>query len=144
MARNQEVSRRTVLKGLGTTIALPLLEGMWPAVARAAVAAPPRRLAFIFIPIGAHMPDWTPIKTGADFELRPILEPLANVKDRLLVLSGLTHDKARPNGDGAGDHARSASCFLTASQARKTAGADIKVGVSIDQVAAERIGSATK
>lgn len=144
MNGNLRVSRRTVLRGLGTAIALPMLESLLPRKAWAAAAVPPRRLAFVFIPNGAHMPDWTPAKEGSDFELRPTLQPLEGVKDQLLVLSGLTHDKARPNGDGAGDHARSASCFLTASQARKTAGADIKVGISVDQVAAEQIGKETR
>jgi len=144
---SKRISRRTVLRGLGATIALPWLEGMLPAVCRGAEAAaggPPTRLAFFFVPNGANMSDWTPAAEGRDFTLPSILEPLAPFKEDLLVLSGLAHDKARANGDGPGDHARSASCFLTGSQPYKTSGANIKVGVSVDQVAAERIGGATR
>jgi len=90
------------------------------------------------------MADWTPKAVGADFELPFILEPLKPVQQEVLVLSGLTHDKARPNGDGAGDHARASASFLTGCQARKTDGADIRVGVSVDQVAAQRIGRQTR
>lgn len=104
----------------------------------------PRRLAFVFIPNGANMADWTPQGEGTQFALPYILEPLQPWQDDLLVLSGLTHDKARPNGDGAGDHARSSATYLTAAQARKTDGADIEVGVSVDQVAAQRVGNRTR
>jgi hypothetical protein len=101
-------------------------------------------MAFVYIPNGANMADWTPKAVGADFELPFILEPLKPVQQEVLVLSGLTHDKARPNGDGAGDHARASASFLTGCQARKTDGADIRVGVSVDQVAAQRIGRQTR
>lgn len=137
--------RRMFLRGLGTALGLPLLEAM-ALRGRAAThpALPPRRLAFVFIPNGANMVDWTPAAEGRDFELPYILEPLRPLQSELTVLTGLTHDKARPNGDGAGDHARSSATFLTACQARKTDGADIQVGVSVDQVAAERIGEQTR
>ncbi len=140
------ISRRTVLRGLGTTIALPLLDAMAPAVALAAEQKKhaPVRMAFVYVPNGKHMPDWTPRDVGADFELPYILEPLAPMKDRLLVLTGLAQDHGRANGDGAGDHARALSSFLTGQQARKTHGADIKVGVSVDQVAARKVGTRTK
>jgi len=128
---------------------LPLLEAMIPHPVRASeggapASTAPRRLAFVYIPNGAHMADWTPKAVGADFELPPTLEPLRPHQPDLLVLSGLTHDKARPNGDGAGDHARASATFLTGCQARKTAGADIRVGVSVDQVAAQRLGHLTR
>ena len=143
---NTRLTRRAVLKGFGTALSLPMLESLWPATSTAAAAAgtPPLRLAFFFVPNGAHMPDWTPAKEGAEFDLPPTLASLANVKDQVLVLSGLAHDKANANGDGPGDHARSAASFLTGSQPYKTAGANIKVGVSVDQTAAERIGQATR
>ncbi|MEK7685961.1 MAG: DUF1552 domain-containing protein [Verrucomicrobiota bacterium] len=149
MNNKWQMPRRTFLKGLGTAMALPMLEAMRPAVsAAAAVAGPPggapKRMAFVYIPNGANMTDWTPKSVGADFELPAILDPLNPVKEDLLVLSGLAHDKARPNGDGAGDHARASATFLTGCQARKTHGADIKVGVSIDQAAAQKIGKATR
>jgi hypothetical protein len=101
-------------------------------------------MAFLFVPNGAHMPDWTPTSVGYDYKLPYILEPLSKVKNDLLVLTGLTHDKGRANDDGAGDHARSASVFLTGSQPRKTDGENIRSGISVDQVAAQEIGKATR
>ena len=71
-------------------------------------------MAFIYIPNGAHMEDWTPAKEGIDFELPAILQPLAPVREDVLVLSGLTCDKARPNGDGPGDHARAGEAIAAA------------------------------
>jgi hypothetical protein len=139
------LSRRTVLRGLGTALALPLLESMVPARLLAAEApAGPRRLAFFFIPNGAHMPDWTPAEEGSSFELPPTLASLADVRDYVLVPSGLAQQKADANGDGPGDHARSAATFLTGRQAYKTDGANIKIGVSVDQVAAQAIGQQTR
>ncbi len=140
--------RRTFLRGLGTVLALPALQSLMP-LARAgsggkALGQPPRRMAFIYIPNGANMADWTPQTEGRNFKLPYILEPLKPYQDDLLVLTGLTHDKARPNGDGAGDHARASATFLTACQARKTDGADIRVGVSVDQVAAARLAGQTR
>lgn len=135
---------------MGTAIALPLLEAMVPATKLLGATQPvmpggfPKRMAFVFVPNGAHMADWTPKATGADFELPRTLEPLKSVRENLLVLSGLAQDHARPHGDGAGDHARSAATFLTAAQARKTDGADIKVGISVDQLAASRLGARTR
>ncbi len=139
--------RRTVLRGLGTVMGLPLLEAMLPSSALAAPAVRkklPTRLGFFFIPNGANMVDWTPQGEGLLSELPFILEPLDPVRSHLTVLTGLTADKARPNGDGAGDHARSASAWLTGCQPRKTAGADIKVGISVDQFAAGQIGNQTR
>lgn len=141
------VSRRTALRGLGISLALPLLDSIAPklAVAGEAVASgQPTRMAFIFVPNGVHLPDWTPRTEGFGFELPYILEPLSRVQDNLLVLSGLTHDKGRANGDGPGDHARSASVFLTGAQPRKTSGANIRSGISVDQMAAQAVGHRTK
>ena len=101
-------------------------------------------MAFLYVPNGAIMADWTPATEGAGFELPTILQPLAPFRDDLLVLSGLTCDKGRPNGDGGGDHARASSAFLTGCQARKTAGANFRSGISADQVAASRIGDQTR
>ncbi len=147
MTRHTAVSRRTVLKGLGTAIALPMLEAMRPAVAAAEKLGPPAkplRMAFFSVPNGVHMPAWTPLSDGYDFDLPLTLEPLQAIKDELLVLTGLTHDKGRANADGPGDHARSAASFLTGCQPVKTAGANIRVGISVDQFAAKRIGHYTK
>jgi hypothetical protein len=101
-------------------------------------------MGFVYVPNGANMADWTPATTGADFELPYILQPLKARRKDLLVLSGLAQDKARPNGDGAGDHARASATYLTGAQARKTSGADIKVGISVDQLAASKVGRATR
>ncbi|MCA9178614.1 MAG: DUF1552 domain-containing protein [Planctomycetales bacterium] len=132
---------------MGVSIALPWLE-LFRSTARAAdgadSAAPPRRMAFMFVPNGVHLSDWTPRTEGFGFELPYILEPLSRVQEDLLVISGLTHDKGRANGDGPGDHARSASVFLTGAQPRKTSGANIRSGISVDQAAAQQIGKATK
>jgi hypothetical protein len=147
MSKNLRLSRRTILKGLGTAVALPWLEAMAPVASLAgevARKASPRRMAFIYIPNGIHMADWTPSAVGSGFTLPRTLEPLASVKDQLVVLSGLTLDKARPNGDGPGDHARAMSSFLTGRQAKKTHGADIRIGISVDQQAAQKIGTQTR
>src|SRR5262249_12916582 len=105
---------------------------------------PPRRMAFCYVPNGVNMADWTPKAEGALTELPAILKPLTPFKDDLLVLTGLTADKARPNGDGPGDHARAAAAFLTGAQPPKTGGADIHVGVPIGQSAANRLGDQTR
>lgn len=139
------LSRRAALKGLGISLGLPFFESLWAKSACAAqVAAPPTRMAFLFVPNGIHMQDWTPKTEGFGFELPYIMEPLAEVQDDLTVLTGLTHDKGRGNGDGPGDHARSASVFLTGAQPRKTDGSDIRSGISVDQMAAQAVGSATR
>jgi len=91
-----------------------------------------------------NMADWTPQQEGSDYQLPAILEPLAGVRQKLQVLSGLTADTARPHGDGGGDHARALSAFLTGSQAFKTDGTNIRLGVSVDQAAAARIGDRTR
>lgn len=140
-----KLTRRTVLRGLGATVALPWLEAMTPlAMAGGNATRSNLRVAWFYVPNGAHMADWTPAKEGAGLELPYILEPLQPVKDDLLVLTGLTADKARANGDGPGDHARALSAFLTGCQPRKTDGADIRAGISVDQVAAGRIGDQTR
>lgn len=138
-----KLQRRTFLRGVGTAMALPLLEAMLPDRGWAAGATSPNRLLCVFFPNGAIMPDWTPSGEGADFALSPTLEPLAKVKNKLCVLSGLMQDNARAKGDGPGDHARSAAAFLTGAHPVKTGGTDIKVGMSVDQVAAEKVGKYT-
>src|SRR5690349_24093420 len=112
------LSRRTILRGLGTAIALPYLEAMTPLtspIARGAEAPAqaPTRMAFLYVANGMHMPDWTPEKEGTEFELRPTMEPLSPYKDDLLVVSGLALDGAYAHGDGGGDHARSVAAYLT-------------------------------
>ena len=145
MSKQWQLHRRAFLKGLGTTMALPFLDAMAPVGAFASSAPKaPTRMAFMFVPNGVHLPNWTPENEGFDFDLPTILDPLTPVKDDLLVISGLTHDKGRANGDGAGDHARSAGVFLTGAQPLKSEGAQIRAGMSADQLAANQIGHLTR
>jgi hypothetical protein len=148
MMDGARISRRTALRGIGTAVALPFLEAMLPdalaAAGTAGGALPPRRMAFIYVPNGVMMADWTPKTEGAGFALPAILQPLAPFQQELLVLSGLTCDKARPNGDGPGDHARAGAAYLTGCQPRKTAGANFSAGISADQYAAARLSDQTR
>jgi hypothetical protein len=139
----KHLSRRTFLQGSGALLALPLLDAMIPAFARVK-AAPPLRLAFVYVPNGIIMQDWTPSAVGTEFELPRLSAPLAPYRDNLLFLSGLTLNGGRALGDGPGDHARAAASFLTGAHPRKTAGADIQNGISVDQFAAQQLGKATR
>ena len=136
--------RRTVLRGLGSTLALPLLDAMVPALARAqARAKPPTRLSIVYLPNGIMMDKWTPDAEGAGFALKPIIEPLAPFKDQMLVVTGLSHNeggRAR-QGENTGDHARAGASYLSGVHPRKTEGADTQAAVSMDQIAARQIGS---
>lgn len=138
------LARRTLLKGLGASLALPVLDSMLP---RAAWAAPEtlvrNRMAFVYVPIGAILQHWTPERDGADYELSKTLLPLREVQQDILVLSNFAHDKARPHGDGGGDHDRDPATFLTGAHALKSQ-TEIFIGQSVDQYAAERIGSQTR
>jgi hypothetical protein len=145
------LSRRTLIRGLGTALALPFLESMVPSrrllAASISGAAPtfgPRRLAWFYVPNGVVIPNWFPTTVGRDFALSPTLQPLAPFRDKLTVISGLVCDKANPNGDGPGDHARAQAAYLTGVQPRKTGGANIKLGVSADQAVAAKVGHLTK
>ena len=142
----QRLSRRTVLRGLGTAMSLPLLDAMLPVGRLAAAAGPqaPLRTMYFMVPNGAHMPAWTPTTEGPGYALSPTMEPLAKHREYISVFSGLTLDGARAHEDGAGDHARSGASFLTGAHPKKTDGADIKNSVSVDQVAAQVIGSKTR
>ena len=104
----------------------------------------PRRMAFFYVPNGVHLPDWIPRETGSYYTLPATLQPLAPFKDELLVLTGLAQHNAEALGDGPGDHARSLASFLTGTHALKTDGAGIRVGVSVDQVAAQKVGRQTR
>lgn len=139
------LGRRTFLRGVGTALALPWLDAMLPRTACAArtAAKPPVRMAFVFSPNGVIPSAWTPAEIGANYTLSPSLAPLAAVREEVLVLSGFSQKKGFDMGDGAGDHARSAATFLTGVHPYKTAGSNIRAGVSVDQFAAARIGRAT-
>lgn len=146
----KSLSRRTVLRGLGTAIALPLLDSMTPGrlltanASAAATSKSPLRMGFFYVPNGMHMADWTPSKEGAGFDLKPTLERLAENREQFNVLTGLTLDGAAAHGDGGGDHARSVAAFLTGAHPFKTDGADIKNDISVDQVAAQHVGDKTR
>ncbi len=148
MKYNPHIERRTFLRGLGTAIALPALDSLLPVrsavAATGAEATSPQRLAFLFVPNGVHVPSWKLAETGTDFVLSKTLAPLEMYRSDLTFLSGLAHDKARSNGDGPGDHARSASAFLTGSQPVKSNGKDMRAGVSVDQIAAKYLGRNTR
>jgi len=144
------IPRRTVLKGLGAVMALPWLEAMgvqtgWAAGNTPAKNAAPNRMAFLYVPNGVNMDGWRVGAEGAlPSKLPPILAPLNGVRDDFSILTGLAVDKARPHGDGGGDHARAMAAYLTGAQPRKTDGANIRAGMSADQLAASRIGDRTR
>jgi hypothetical protein len=155
-------SRRHFLRGLGACVALPAFETLLPgtlwaseataevATGAAAMAATatgaPLRMAFLYFPNGALPKYWFPEKegTGADFNLPRTMEPLESLKQHVQILGGLDHINATPGPDGAGDHARANGTFLTGVRVRKTSGADIHAGVSIDQIVANQIGQTTR
>ncbi len=150
MISSRHVPRRTILRGLGATVALPFLDAMVPAFARASQvqAASPTRMAFVYVPNGIVMDAWTPAGLDGSFplpaELPRILQPAAAYRDQFSILSGLTHNGGRALGDGPGDHARAGASYLTGMHPKETSGADIQAGVSMDQMAAEQIGSQTR
>ena len=137
------LDRKTFLRGMGAMMALPALERM----SFAAVSAPaaPTRMAFLFVPNGVNMAEWTPAANGALTGALPsTLQPLEGVRSSLNVLTGLAQHNAFALGDGPGDHARSTACWLTGTHPTKTSGADIHNGPSVDQVAAMRMGDKTR
>jgi hypothetical protein len=148
MSSSWHIPRRTFLRGLGTAVALPVLDAMLPLRALGATGATkgafPKRLAWIYVPNGKNMEDWTPATVGADYAMPSILEPLAAHRRDFSIISGLALDPANAHGNGGGDHARASAAFLTGVNPRKTAGADIKAGISADQIAANRIGDQTR
>lgn len=127
-------------------MALPALEslGFRAFAATKAPPAAPTRMAFLYVPNGVNVAKWFPTGTGRSYEFGPSMKVLEPYRNDFSIISGLCHDKGRSNGDGGGDHARATASFLTGVQARKTAGADISLGVSVDQIAAEQIGRYTK
>ncbi len=140
--RHWAMSRRRFLRGVGACVALPALPSLlprWSCAAEVAASAP-QRMAFVTIPNGVNLEKWWPKGEGKTFELAATMEPLAGVKDQIQVISGLDHINATAGADGAGDHARASASLLTGCRAKKTAGADIHLGPSIDQVAAQHVG----
>lgn len=135
------ISRRSMLRGLGVALSLPSLHSFARPSASPTI---PFRLGFTYIPNGVIMDQWRPGKMGSLGKLPESLSPLQNYTRDFQVLSGLNHAKAYSNGDGGGDHARANATFLTGCQARKTAGKDIEIGISVDQIAANALGNDTK
>jgi hypothetical protein len=129
------LSRRTLLRGAGAALALPLLDAMVPAMA--AVPPPRRRLGFVYVPNGIIMDQWTPTAVGADFELKTILKPLEPFKDSLVVVSNLERAEVNSN------HAVSSACWLTGIPPKRTDGPDFRAGTSLDQAVAKEIGGDT-
>ncbi len=142
----KHLSRRTVLRGLGATISLPLLDSMVPAYAalRTTAANPVRRLTTVYIPMGANMPQWTPPVEGA-LQLSPTLTVLEPFRDQMLVLSGLDSEGAMPRpDDGGGAHSRIQPSWATGVHVKKTDGPGFQAGTSMDQIAAQQVGHETQ
>ncbi len=138
------MDRRTLLRGAGVAVGLPLLEAMIPSAAQAATAAgSTTRLQVFYLPNGMVMQDFIPKQAGADYELSPILKPLEPYRDRFSVISGLAHDQANAHGDGPGDHGRSCANYLTGVHPKKSEGYDIRAGISLDQMVAQHLGRDT-
>jgi len=142
----KHLSRRTFIRGMGVGLSLPLLESMVPAQTPLAKTAanPQIRLGLCFMPHGAVMAQWTPAEAGA-LKLSPILAPLEPHRDRVVVISNLAHQMAGPQGpgDNGGDHTRCPAVYLNGVHPKRTDGADIRAGATIDQIAAQKIGQDT-
>ena len=139
------LSRRTFLRGAGTTLALPLLDAMVPALGAQALRPTPR-LGFIYIANGVIQKQWTPTGTGKNWELTPTLRPLGEIKDQINVVSGLAHLQADTFGDGTGDHPRASAAWLTGVHAydRTQPGVEVRLTTTADQIAARVIGKTTQ
>jgi hypothetical protein len=134
--------RRTFIRGMGATLALPLLDAMVPAMSALSKAAP--RFAAIYCGNGANMNDWTPATEGVDFTFSPILKPLEAFRDRTLVFTGLDNFPATDQGDSGGQHPRAAPAFMSCVHPKQTEGADVQAGTTIDQMIARQIGDNSK
>jgi hypothetical protein len=144
MITGKALSRRTVLRGLGTTIALPFLDAMAPALASSTIPGKaPVRMAFVYVPNGIEMEHWTPNYEGKLAELPRLLKPLEPLKEDILLLGNLTHNNGRALLDGPGDHGRCCGTYLTGVHVRKSA-VDIKASISCDQIVANEIGHKTR
>jgi hypothetical protein len=139
--------RRTFLRGMGAAVALPLLDAMVPALSAQSrtAAAPVRRLGFVYIPNGAIMEQWTPAAEGKTFDLPAILKPLEAHRESITVVSNLDSRPAEAlEGEGSGDHARASAVWLSGVHPKRTEGADVRGGKTIDQMAADVLGRDTQ
>lgn len=141
MSGIKRFGRRAILGGAAATLALPFFESLLVRGARAADPTP-KRLIVVYVPNGIHMPNWTPAMVGPGYDLPPILTPLAPIKSKVNVLTKLANTPGQP--DGLGDHAAGTGAFITAKHVKKTEGADIQNGISMDQLAAQVIGPNTR
>jgi len=141
--------RRTFLRGLGATVALPLVDAMVPAFSATvkSAAKPICRMGFIYVPNGVAMNDslnyWTPKGSGAGFDFSPILAPLVPHRDRLTIVSGLAQKQGESLGDGNGEHTRACATWLAGVHPKKTEGSDIRLTTTADQIAAAHLGKET-
>ena len=143
--KKMSLPRRTFLRGMGTALALPLLDAMVPAATALArtAAKPSPRLGFIYIPNGANMRQWTPEGDGGALTLSRTLQPLAKVRDHVVIPTGLDHRQAEAWGDGNGDHSRASSVWLNGVHPKRTEAADVEAGTTADQIAAAQLGQET-
>ena len=138
------MNRRTLLRGAGVAVGLPLLDAMLPTTSLAAEAAMSKtRLQVFYFPNGMVMKEFVPKETGSAYELTSTLQPLAPYRERFSVITGIAAEPATAMGDGAGDHGRCCAAYLTASHPKKTEGYDIRAGVSMDQLVARELGKDT-
>src|SRR5215470_12866862 len=140
--RKKALPRRAFLKGSGVALALPFLDAMVPALS--AAPNPAIRLGFVYVPNGATMAKWQPEGDGLLTELPPTLSPLAPFKDQVLIPVGLSQKQAEAFGDGNGDHSRAGTVFLSGVHPKRTEGADVRAGTTMDQIAAQELGKDTK
>jgi hypothetical protein len=142
----KSLNRRSFLRGAGTALALPLLDSMVPALAGPATngGGAPVRMAFLYVPNGIIMKDWTPAAQGKDYAFSKTLHPIETFRNDINILTGLDHYNGQALGDGAGDHARAGATWLTGVHPKKTQGNDIHAGISVDQVAAQALGKLTQ
>src|SRR5229473_8202088 len=144
MITKNSLPRRTFLRGMGVTLALPWLDAMVPAfTAIARAAAPVRRLGFVYVPNGASMVHWQPSGDGPLTDLSPTLTPLAPFRDQVIVPIGLSQKQAESFGDGNGEHSRAGTVWLSGVHPKHTEGADVHNGPTADQLAAMALGKDT-
>lgn len=140
--QNSAMNRRTLLRGVGVSLSLPLLDAMVPA--KAQVVSRPRRLSIYYMPNGMIMSPFTPKQSGAGYELSPTLKPLEPYRKDFAVITNVAHAQAEALGDGAGDHGRAGGSYLSAVHVKKTEGFDLRAGVTMDQVVAKKFAQETQ
>lgn len=147
------IGRRGFLRGLGAAVALPAFESMRPLLAAGegagkamatTASGAPLRMAYLYVPNGVNVQQWRPQGDGADYQMGPTMKALEGQREDFQLYTGFAHDNAECGHDGAGDHARASATFLTGKRAKKTSGADIRLGISVDQVAAQASRDATR